>query len=204
MTRTFTATALLLGEGIDRAQHGARLRTRLLELVRGLGVGDRAAAGLDVGDAVLDHDGADVDAGVEVAGVGQPADRAAVAAALDGLELVDDLHRAHLRRARQRARREDRAQRVHRADVPAQRARDVGDDVHDVRVGLHAHERVDLDGPVLADAAQVVAARGRRASRARRAPWGRRAGRRRSGRRPRASRRGAACRRSGASTRAGR
>jgi len=44
-----------------------------------------------VGDAVLDHDGADVDAGVEVARVAEVADRAAVAAALDGLELFDDL-----------------------------------------------------------------------------------------------------------------
>ena len=76
-----------------------RLGHRLLVLVVGLGVGDGAAAGLDVGDAVLDHDGADVDAGVEVAGVAQVADRAAVAAALDRLELVDDLHRADLRRA---------------------------------------------------------------------------------------------------------
>ena len=69
------------------------------ELVVGLGVGDGAAAGLDVGDAVLEHHRADVDAGVEVAGVAQVADRAAVAAALDRLELVDDLHRADLRRA---------------------------------------------------------------------------------------------------------
>ena len=38
-----------------------------LELVVGLGVGDGAAAGLDVGDAVLDDHGADVDAGVELA-----------------------------------------------------------------------------------------------------------------------------------------
>ena len=47
------------------------LATRLLVLVGGLGVGDGAAAGLDVRDAVLDDDGADVDAGVEVAGVGR-------------------------------------------------------------------------------------------------------------------------------------
>ena len=77
------------------------------------------AAGLHVRDAVLDDDGADVDAGVEVARVGQVADRAAVGAALDRLELVDDLHRADLRRARQRARGQRRAQRVHRASRPS-------------------------------------------------------------------------------------
>ena len=134
------------------------LATRLLVLVGGLRVGDGAAAGLHVGDAVLDHDRADVDAGVEVAGVGQPADRAAVAAALDRLELVDDLHRADLRRARERAGGQGGAQRVHRADVGAQRAGHRGDDVHDVAVGLDGHERLDLDGAVLADAAEVVAA----------------------------------------------
>ncbi len=93
------------------------------ELVVGLGVGDGAAARLDVSDAVLDHDGADVDAGVELAGVARLADRAAVAAALDRLELVDDLHRADLGRARQRARGQHRAQRVERAHARAQRAR---------------------------------------------------------------------------------
>ena len=51
-----------------------------------------------------------------------------------------------------------RAQRVHRADLGAQRPATDGDDVHDVRVGLDGHERVDLDRAVLADAAEVVAA----------------------------------------------
>ncbi len=106
----------------------------------------------------LQHDGADADAGVEVAGVGQVADRAAVGAALDRLELVDDLHRADLRRAGQRAGGQDRAQRVHRPDVRPQPPADRGDDVHHVRVGLDGHERLDLDRAVLAHAAEVVAA----------------------------------------------
>src|SRR6266487_2736588 len=84
----------LLHRHLDRAQHALRLGLGLGELVLGLGVGHRAAAGLDVGDAVLDDDRADVDAGVEVAGVAEVADRATVSAALDRLELVDDLHRA--------------------------------------------------------------------------------------------------------------
>ncbi len=74
----------------------------LADLVVGVGVGDDAAAGLDVDAAVLDQRGADVDAGVEVAAVGQVADRAAVGTALGRLELVDDLHRADLRRSRER------------------------------------------------------------------------------------------------------
>ena len=51
-----------------------------------------------------------------------------------------------------------RAQHVHRADPLAQRARDLADDVEDVRVGLDHHQLVDLDRAVLADAAEVVAA----------------------------------------------
>ena len=124
----------------------------------GMRVGDGAAARLQVRDAVLDDDGADVDRGVELAGVGEVADRAAVAAALDRLELVDDLHRADLRRARERARRERRAQRVHRADAVAQAPGDGADDVHDVRVVLDRHQRLDRHAAVLADAAEVVAA----------------------------------------------
>ena len=69
--------------------------------------------GLHVHLAVLDQGRADVDAGVEVAGVGEVAHRATVGRPLDGLELVDDLHRPDLRRARQGAGGERGAQRVH-------------------------------------------------------------------------------------------
>src|SRR4051794_5077025 len=143
---------------LNRAHHAARLRARLLVLVVRLGVGDRAAAGLDVGGAVLADDGADADAGVEVARVAEVADRAAVRAALDRLELLDDLHRPDLRRAGQRPGGQRRAQRLDRADVGPQPPGDVGDDVDDVRVGLDAHEALYLDGPVLAHAPEVVAA----------------------------------------------
>ena len=108
--------------------------------------------------AVLDDDGADVDRGVEVAVPGEVADRAAVGAALDRLQLVDDLHRPHLRRPGQRPRRQRRAQHVHRADPLAQSARDLADDVEDVGVGLDDHQLVDRDRAVLADPAEVVAA----------------------------------------------
>ena len=68
------ASPVARGE-LDRAQHRPRLGLGLRELVRWLGVGDRAAAGLHVGEAVLDDDRADVDRRVEVAGVGEVADR---------------------------------------------------------------------------------------------------------------------------------
>ena len=128
-------------------------------------------AGLHVRDAVLDHDRADVDAGVEVARVAQVADRAAVEAALRRLELVDDLHRADLRRARQRARGQAR-----RAARPSRRSsgRSVPDhrrdDVHHVRVGLDRHQLADLDACRTRTRARGRCGPGRRASRARRAP----------------------------------
>src|SRR3954469_15264950 len=87
----------------DRALDRLGLVDGLLVLVVGLGVGHGAAAGLDVGGAVLDDDRADVDAGVQARRGAEGPDRAAVAAALDGLELVDDLHGPHLGRAAQRA-----------------------------------------------------------------------------------------------------
>ena len=104
--------------------------------------------------------------------VAQIADRAAVEAALHRLQLVDDLHRADLRRARERAGRQAGAQRVHRAaasgrSVPRHR----GDDVHHVRVGLdRSSARSTSTAPELAHAARGRCGRGRRASRARRAP----------------------------------
>ena len=50
------------------------------------------------------------------------------------------------------------AQRVERADPAPQPPDDAGDDVHHVAVVLDDHELVDLDGAVLADPAEVVAA----------------------------------------------
>ena len=122
-----------------------------------VGVGHDPAARLEVGLAVAHERRADVDAGVEVAGVGQVADRAAVGAALDRLQLVDDLHGADLGRARQRAGGQRGAQRVHRRHLLAQPPGHRRDDVDHVRVGLHGHQLVDADAAVLADAAEVVA-----------------------------------------------
>ena len=69
-------------------------------------------AGLDAGHAVAQRDGADRDAEIEVAGEVDVADRAGVEIAARRLQLGEDLHRADLRRARHRAGREARHQRV--------------------------------------------------------------------------------------------
>ena len=73
------------------------------------------APGLERGLPVAPDHRADRDRGVEVAGEVDVADHARVRAALGRLELVDDLHRPHLRRAAHRAGRERRAQHVDRA-----------------------------------------------------------------------------------------
>ena len=86
------------------------------------------------------------------------ADDARVGAAPVALELGDDLHRAHLRRAGDRAGREGRAQQVERRDAVAQLAGDLGDEVRDVREPLGLEEALDLHGAGLADAREVVAA----------------------------------------------
>src|SRR5215212_1190335 len=160
MTRTRTASRpiRLFAGDLDGAEDRARLVHRLVVLVGRLRVGDGAAASLDVELAVLADDGPDVDRGVEVAVPGEVADGAAVPPALDLLQLVDDLHRPHLRGAGEGAGWERRAQHVHRRDVLFEPAGDLADDVEDVRVGLDDHQLVDLDAAVLADAAEVVAA----------------------------------------------
>ena len=74
---------------------------------------------------------------IHVARVVHVADAAAVGAAPHRLELVDDLHGAHLGRARERARREGRAQYVEPVEAVAELPLHVRNDVHHVRVALH-------------------------------------------------------------------
>src|ERR1700693_394127 len=87
----------------ERPNHRARLVDRFLVLGAGIGVGDYAAAGLDIDAAVLDQDGAQRDGGVRIAGVTEVADRAGVDPAAHRFEFVDYFHRADFRRARHRA-----------------------------------------------------------------------------------------------------
>ena len=92
----------LFGE-FDGFEHGARFVQRLLILQRGIGVGDDAGAGVDENFFAFHDDGANDDAGVEVAVVAEVADGAGVKPALLRLQLADDLHGADFRRAGYRA-----------------------------------------------------------------------------------------------------
>jgi len=87
---------------------------------------------LKVSSLILDQHGADNDAGVQIAGEIQVEHRAAVKAAPCGLELVDDLHGAHLGSAGQCAGRETRCQRRVAVGVGPQAALQQGDQVHDM------------------------------------------------------------------------
>ena len=109
------AAADAAGAGHGR-QEGGRLVAAFEVLVGGVAVGDDAGAGLDGGGAVGRHQhGADGDGGVEVAGEVEVADHAGVRAPLGRLQLVDDLHGPHLRRARDGAGRQGGPQHVDRA-----------------------------------------------------------------------------------------
>ena len=121
-------------------------------------VGDDPGAGLQQRDAVVQDDRPDRDARVERAAGQRVEDRAGVGAAAVLLELRDDLHRAHLRRARDGARREGRAQQVERRDAGRELADDLRDEVRDVREPLRLEEPLDLHRPGQADAREVVAA----------------------------------------------
>src|SRR5216684_2199657 len=99
---------------LGRAEQRLGLVDAFLLLGLRIGVGDDAGAGLHVHYAVLDQRGAQHDAAVELAGGGEIADRTGVEPALLLLQLVDDLHRPHLGRARDGAGRKARRQRVER------------------------------------------------------------------------------------------
>ena len=71
----------------DRVEQRARLRPRLLDLGRRIGVPDDAAADPEVNRAVGDREGADRQREVEVAVPVDPSDRAHRRAATDRLEL---------------------------------------------------------------------------------------------------------------------
>ena len=127
-------------------------------LGRGIRVGDDPAARLQVRDAVAQPERADRDARVELARFRDAvADGARIDPAPVPLELRDDLHRAHLRRARDGAGREARAQQLERRHSVAQLADDLRDEVRHVRVALGLHEALDAHRARHADAREVVA-----------------------------------------------
>src|SRR5207302_3161955 len=87
----------------DGLEHRFRFVHGLLKFRFRLGVVDPAAAGLHVGFAVLDERRADGDAAVEVAVEREIADTTAVRSARRLLKFGNDLHRADLWRASERA-----------------------------------------------------------------------------------------------------
>ena len=132
-------------------------------------------------EAVAAHQrGADGDRQIQIAGGAQPAGRAGVGAAAHRLELFDDLHRAPLGGAGDRAAGEGRAQQLRQADArgAAGRARwsPGGAPSAAPSRAPAPRRRSSRHGTRAPDRC----ARDRRSSRARRAPWPRRAARARS------------------------
>ena len=76
----------------------------------------------------------------------------------DFLQLVDDLHRAHLWGARDRAGGEARRQRIDEVVLRIELAHDVRDDVHDVGIVFEEELVGDLHGADLRHPADIVAA----------------------------------------------
>ena len=130
----------------------------LLELLLRDARRDDPRAGVDVRPAILEDGAPDRDRGVEVAVVAEVPDRPAVQAPALALGGRDQLHRPDLRRARERAGREDRPERVEGVEVRLQPALHVADEVQDVGVALHLHVLADRHRPGAGDPADVVAA----------------------------------------------
>ena len=101
---------------------------------------------------------ADADAEVHVAVEREVADGAAVGAPRRVLERGDDLHGADLGRPAERAGGEGRREEVEGVVARLEIRRDVGDEVHDVRVALDRHEIRHLHRAGQGDAPELVAA----------------------------------------------
>src|SRR6266550_1186499 len=147
-----------LGEG-ERLEDRLRLRFSLRELARRIGIGDDPGARLH-GHAIRQHHRrADRDRGVEVdRAPAHVAHRTGVRAAALGLELVDDLHRAHLRRPGHGAGGEARLEDVERVEPFAQPAPHLAHQVLHVRIAFDREQVADANAPVPGHTADVVPA----------------------------------------------
>src|SRR5262249_43371755 len=142
----------------EGGEEGAGFVNAFLIFAGGGGVGNDAAAGLNVGDAVFDDHGAESDAGIEIAGEVEIENAAGVDAAARAFDLFDDFHGADVGGAGDGASRKTRHERVEAIDVFAEPAAQRRHDVHHVREALDGHELLDLDAAVFADAAEIIAA----------------------------------------------
>src|SRR5205823_11020328 len=124
-----------------------------------VGIGDRhhPSTGGDARTPVTPEHRADGDGRVDVPGEVEVADHTGVGTALLRLELVDDLHRAHLRGAAHGPGRERRTEHVDRGLPAREVTRHLAGHVHDVRVPLERHELVDTFAAVPDNPSDVVA-----------------------------------------------
>ena len=125
-------------------------------------VGHHACGGLHIQHLVFDDAGANGNGQIHIPRKAQVTTRAAIQAALGGLELVDQLHGVHLGRARERARRECGFEHIHAGAlvtlcVIGQNAFHIAHDVHDVAVALDHKCLGHFHTANLGDAANVVA-----------------------------------------------
>src|SRR5687767_9900791 len=141
-------------EGLE---HGPRLGLGLTLLGGRIRIRHDAGARLDGGAAALEGHRTYGDAEIEVAPQVDVTQRAAVEAPARGLQLVDDLHGADLRRPRQGAGGEGRDQRVERVLAVRELADHGALDVHDVAITLDGHELRHRYRLEAADPPQVVA-----------------------------------------------
>ena len=119
-----------------------------------------AGAGLYRRHAIGNDAGPDGDRQIHarITGPDEP-DGAGIGTAALGFELVDDLHRTHLRRAGHRTGGEHRAERVERARTVGQFALHLTHDVEHMRVTLDGHEIGHPHGAVARETTDVVAAK---------------------------------------------
>src|SRR5579872_3577827 len=159
--------ALLPALGAGREAHGllrrAEQRPRLVGafavFVVGRRIVDDSGAGLHMHLAVLDHRGAQHDAGVHLAGGAEIADAAGIDAALVLLQFVYDLHRPYLRRAGDGAGGKAGGERCDDVGARIEYAFDMRNDMHHMAVALDEETIRHFDRTDLGDAADVVAAK---------------------------------------------
>src|SRR6185312_10838239 len=146
----------LLGQ-LERARHGPALGEYLIVLGSGHTVGDDAGAGLIAVLVASEDQRADGDRMIHVAARAEVPDRAAVEAAADRLQLIDDLHGPHLRGTDERACRECRGEQVEGITLWCQESVDAAHHVHDVAVALDRAIRIDADAARERDAPEIIA-----------------------------------------------
>jgi hypothetical protein len=145
----------------EHAEERVRLQVRLLVLLHADRIPDQRGAHtvahtLALALVVVEVDGADRDAGVDVAVEQQGADGPAVPAARCGLGRLDDLDRPFLRRTRQRHGPHVADERVEARHVGPQAALDMVDRVEEAGVGLDLAPAEQLHRTRHADARLVV------------------------------------------------